>query len=64
MEEPIKLYTADEVAEILRVNRDYVYDRIQDGRLKCYRLGRNKRFSWDQVKDFLDMVEKNKHGQE
>ena len=60
MDDPIKLYTADEVAEMMNVGRDYVYDRVQDGKLQCYRLGRNRRFSMEQIKEFLDRVEINK----
>ena len=60
MEETIKLYSADEVAEMMNVGRDYVYDRVQDGKLQCYRLGRNRRFSMDQIKEFLDRMEINK----
>lgn len=59
-EEFPKLYTADEVAEMLRVRRDYVYDRIQDHKLRCYRLGRKKMISMDQIKDFMDRMEINK----
>ena len=60
MSEVPKLYTASEVAEMLRVKRDYVYDRVQDGRLRCYRLGRKRMFSIEQVKDFMDRTEMNK----
>ena len=61
MEDQIRLYTADEVAEMLNVGRDYVYDRIQDGKLRCYRFGRNRRFSMEQIKDFMKRMEINKH---
>ena len=60
MEEPVKLYSADEVAEMMNVGRDYIYDRVQDGKLHCYRLGRNRRFSMEQIKEFLERMEINK----
>ena len=33
------LYTVREVAELLKVNRNYVYDIIKRGELKCVKIG-------------------------
>lgn len=40
----LRLLTADEVAEILRVSRQSVYCWADDGTLPCVRLGRTVRF--------------------
>ena len=58
--EPIRLYNVPEVAEMLHVAKDYVYDRVEDGTLRCYRLGRSIRFSMDQVNDHIDRMEINR----
>ena len=60
MDEPIKLYTAEEVAEMLNTSIDFIYDRIQDHTFRCYRFGRNRRFSMVQIKDFMEKMEINK----
>lgn len=61
MQEEIKLYSALEVSKMLSVSKDYVYDKVNEGKLRCYRVG-NKRmmFSLEQIKDFLDHIEINK----
>lgn len=61
--ETISLYTVPEVAEMLKVGKDYVYDRVEDKTLRCYRFGRSIRFSMAQVNDYIDRVEMNKDGQ-
>lgn len=35
-----KIYTVDEVANYLKVGRKLVYEVIQQGKLKCIRIGR------------------------
>lgn len=53
MEEEV-VYTPEQVAEMLKMSKDYVYDRVEDGKLKCYRLGSRIRFSMRQVEEFLE----------
>lgn len=36
------LYTVDEVAKLLKVNKNYVYDLISNGYIKSMKLGRRK----------------------
>jgi excisionase family DNA binding protein len=53
--EPL-VYTADEVAKILRCNRETVYRWVKKGRLKsCDRDGtRAHRFTLQHIEDFLN----------
>lgn len=39
-----ELVTADELAEKWKVKKGWIYDQVQDGKLKCVRLGRQVRF--------------------
>ena len=52
--EDIKIYTTEEAAEILKCSKDYIRDRVEDGSLGHYRLGKRLRFTMDQLREFLD----------
>lgn len=44
MNEKMKLYTAKEVAEMLKITVNTVYKFGKEGKLKTYRVGRTVRF--------------------
>lgn len=47
--------TAEEVAVRLRVRPTWVYFAARDGRLRSHRVGRYRRFLWEEVyEDFLN----------
>jgi excisionase family DNA binding protein len=53
----MKVYTPEEVAEILRVNVNTVYQWIKDGKLKHAKLGaRMIRVSEEQLREFFDKM--------
>lgn len=49
----IKLYTTEEVQEILKVHRRTLYRYIEAEQIKPIRLGREYRFTEEAVKDFV-----------
>ena len=49
------ILTAEEVAVRLRVRPSWVYFAARDGRLRSHRVGRYRRFIWEEVaEDFLN----------
>lgn len=50
------VYTVSEVAELLKVNRNYVYGLIKSGLLPCLKLGSIK-IRRQAVVDFLEKFE-------
>lgn len=42
----MKVYTAKEVAEILKINYQTVLEMLRDGRLESFRTGSGKRSEW------------------
>lgn len=51
--EPIKVYTLDEVAQVLQITRRTLYTYVKQGKLKAVKIGREWRVSEDSLKDFL-----------
>lgn len=51
--EPIKVYTLDEVAQVLQITRRTLYTYVKQGKLKAVKIGREWRVSEDALKDFL-----------
>jgi excisionase family DNA binding protein len=50
----LQLYTADEVAKLLRVKKPYVYELIYSGRLKSIRLSERRiRIPESSILDFI-----------
>ena len=47
------VYTVSETAEILKVNKNTIYDLIDSGVLKCIKLG-NKKITTKSLNEFLD----------
>lgn len=44
-----EFYTPQEMAKILRVNREYIYDLIKEGKLKFIKFGRHYRIPSTEV---------------
>jgi len=57
MMDEIKVYTVPEVAEILQCTPDYVYDRIREGSMSHFRIGRKIRLNREQIDDYLKTKE-------
>lgn len=51
------LYTVKQVQDILKVDRITIYRMLQDGRLNGIKIGQQWRFSQDEVKRLLGVVE-------
>lgn len=58
-ETPIKVYTTEEVCEMLHVARRTLYRYIQEGKIESFRIGRGHRFTEDDIKAYMKMT----HGQ-
>ena len=43
--EPIRVYTLDEVAEVLKITRRTLYTYVKEGKLKAVKIGREWRVS-------------------
>ena len=52
--EDIKLYTMDEVADILRVSTQSVRHRIEEGKLESIKSGKRVLFTKEQIEDYLE----------
>lgn len=48
-----RLYTLREVAEILRLNPQTLYNNIRRGKLKASKVGKEYRFTAEQVQDII-----------
>lgn len=58
--EEIKLYTVNEVLEILKVQRRTLYNYIKQNQIKGIKFGREWRFTAEEVERFLSTgTEKN-----
>jgi excisionase family DNA binding protein len=52
--ERLELVTVDQVCELLRVTRSWVYDEVEAGRMPCVRLGRQLRFRASAIEAWLE----------
>jgi len=50
----IKVYTVDEIAELLQVGRKTVYDYIENGDLKAAKIGKYWKITEAALNDFLE----------
>ena len=53
MEAP-KVYTIEEVAEILHMTRRSIYSYVKEGKLKAVKMGRFWRVSQKNLEEFID----------
>ena len=49
----IKVYTVDEVADILQVTRRTVYNYIKEGKLNAKKIGKSWRITSKDIEDLL-----------
>ena len=52
--EALKVYTLDEVADILKITRRTLYTYIKTGKLRATKIGRYWRVSEAALQDFVD----------
>jgi len=55
-----EFYTAEELAEKLRVNIMTIYRYIKAGRLKAYKIGKDFRIDQSEFNKFLDITKTKK----
>ena len=53
MSDQIKLYTLQEVADILKMNRQTLYNNISRGKLKLTKVGKEYRLTEEQLQDII-----------
>ena len=53
MTEQVKTYTLQEVADILRVSRQTLYNNIRKGKFKATKYGKEYRITEEQLQDIL-----------
>lgn len=58
-EQAIKVYTTEEVCDLLHVARRTLYRYIQEGKIGSFRIGRGHRFTEDDIKAYMELT----HGQ-
>lgn len=51
--EDLKLYTSDEVLEILKIKRRTLYNYIKDGQLNGFKVGKSWRFTEAEIQRFI-----------
>lgn len=50
----IKVYTATETCELLKITKRTLYRYLEAGNIKGFRVGREYRFTEDDIKDFIE----------
>lgn len=50
----IKVYTLDEIADILKLTKRSLYTYVKNGKLKAVKVGKHWRVSEENFKDFLE----------
>jgi excisionase family DNA binding protein len=50
----LKIYTATETCELLKISQRTLYRYINDGSIKGFRAGRQYRFTEEDIKDFIE----------
>ncbi|RAY16728.1 transcriptional regulator [Actinomadura craniellae] len=53
----MQAYTVEQVAEKLQVGRDKVYFLLRTGQLRSIKIGKLRRITDDQLKEFIDSLE-------
>lgn len=54
MDNELKVYSLEEIAEIIGVTKRTMYTYVKDGKLKAVKIGKNWRVSYENLKEFLD----------
>lgn len=55
-ESMLKIYTVQEVCEYLQVSRNTVYELINQGKLKCKKVGRAYKITENALDDFVNSL--------
>ena len=50
----VKVYSLDEVAEILQLTKRTLYSYVKDGKLKAIKVGKSWRVTEESLRDFLE----------
>lgn len=53
MAEQARLYTLQEVADVLRLNRQTLYNNIRKGKLQAAKVGKEYRITEEQLQDII-----------
>lgn len=53
-ESQVKVFTVDEIMELLQVKRKTVHDWIKEGKMKAVRIGRQLRIPIEYYQEFMD----------
>ena len=53
MAEKMKVYTIEELVEVLQVTRRTIYNYLKDGKLKAVKMGKYWRVTEKQLEEFL-----------
>jgi len=53
MKEPMKVYTIEELVDVLHVTRRTIYNYLRSGSLKAAKMGKYWRVTEKQLEDFL-----------
>lgn len=63
MADKMKVYTIEELVEVLQVTRRTIYNYLKDGRLKAVKMGKYWRVTEKQLEEFLSPsnVKEEKH---
>ena len=53
MADKMKVYTLEELVDVLKVSRRTIYNYLKDGRLKAVKMGKYWRVTEKQLEEFL-----------
>jgi excisionase family DNA binding protein len=53
----MQAYTVEEVAEILHIGRDKVYQLLRTGQLRSIKIGNSRRITSQQLAEFITSLE-------
>jgi excisionase family DNA binding protein len=54
---PERCLTARQLANILNVHENYIYELAARGLIPSYKIGGNRRFRWSEIETWLDQNE-------
>jgi len=55
----LQAYTVEQVAKMLHIGRDKVYQLLRTGQLRSIKIGKLRRITEEQLADFITSVEGN-----
>jgi excisionase family DNA binding protein len=53
----LQAYTVEQVAEMLHIGRDKVYELIRTGQLRSIKIGKSRRITEEQLTEFIASLE-------